>query len=411
MLQIPRYVLEKLRCSACGGYLNTKPLMVRADDQQQMCGKCYRLLPAEEKEKYARQAGLESVAEIIQFPCRYNSQGCGYRYTWCDEKDHEANCPYRSLITFPSDGSVNKSNRVSNELFCESDQIRASLYYEIKDRTYTNETKTFDYTMKLKGNCDKMLCIKNTNNSDELNDIEINLNGTLLIGNKPELVFSNITVKPIQYTNLYESITEYDRRCYHCTDSCDTCNQKDSKSLCKNYSKGCKETLQFDNAHRHEINCEYNDYKCILEPCNLITSLPLIKQHIKTDHPDAILSNEANKTFGNKDETFVIYSYGNIFKCFYYYFKTFVEFHVMLVGSSDEASNYSFEVKVNLDSGVVSKKSKCSTWNDAMLEKGVTFDKKELLGDNEKKLNSRSASDFHNIIPLETNGSESRSIF
>ncbi|CAG9860889.1 unnamed protein product [Phyllotreta striolata] len=372
MLQIPCYVLEKLRCSACGGYLNTKPLVVRAEDQQQMCGKCFESLPADEKGKYARQPGLEILADIIQFPSKYDSQDCGYSY--------RTNCTYRSSNTFLGDGSVNKSSRVNNELLSESDQVRCSLNYEIKDRTYTNEPQTLDFAMILKGNRDNILSIKNTSNEEALNNIEINLKGTLRVSNKPELVCSNIAIKPIQYTNLHE----YNRRCYRCTEGCGACNPTDSKSLCKNFSRGCKEKVQFDDARRHEAKCEYNNYKCILDSCNVITTLPNIKQHIKTDHPHSILSSEVSKIFGAKDETFVTYSNDNLFKCFYYYYKTFVEFYVVLVGSGEEASKYSYEVMVDLGDGVVSKKSKCSTWNDAMLEKGVTFDKKELLVDNDK---------------------------
>lgn len=419
MFHIPQYVLEKLRCSICGSYLSSKPLMVRVEDQQ-VCGKCYKLLPTEEKEKCVRQIGLESIAEIIQFPCRYNTQGCSHTFNWCDEKEHEATCPYRSLISFSSEraryfnlDSINTCLHNDNEIICESDQIKAILLYDIKENTYTNEAKCLKYSLNIKGNCDRTITIKNNNTNEATGDVEIRMNGNIFLGKRPEVVYSDIKVKPIEH-NIYETLTDYDLRDKKCTNcgnhnvknhcllghsSCNKCQgnvcvecvkllEKDSKTLCKNYPKGCRETLQFDNAHRHEVNCQYNDFKCILDPCNVITTLPNFKEHIKNDHSSEIfLTNEINKKFVNKDETIVIFYYGSIFKCVYFYYKTFVEFYVTFVGSSDEAVNYFYEITIKLNGSLITKRSKCSNWNDVMLEKGITFDRVELLGDHEKKLN------------------------
>lgn len=418
MFQIPQHVLEKLRCSICGSYLSSKPLMIRQENQQ-ICGKCYKLLPTEEKNKCVRQIGLESVAEIITFPCRFNTQGCTYKFTWCDERDHEATCSYRSLIPCQRESSQYVNNEVisdrhlnhnENILHCETDQIKATLTYKIKENN--NEFKNLSYSLNVKGNCNHQLLIKNED-SQESDEVNINMDGIVFFGNKPELVYSDIKVNPVQ--NIYESLRHYDVRekvCASCGESADhnqclqghtACNQctanlcyhclkalgKEVKSFCKNYSRGCVEKLGLDDMHRHEKNCNYNDFKCILEPCNVSTTLSNLKQHIKNGHNSEVFtSNEVNKKISNKDDCFIVFCHSGIFKCVYYYYKYFVEFFVTYVGPSDEAVNYFYEVIVNVKGYVISKKSKCSNWNNVMLEKGITFEKSELLGLHEKKLNT-----------------------
>ncbi|CAG9827650.1 unnamed protein product [Diabrotica balteata] len=420
MLQIPQYVLENLRCSICGSYLSSKPLMIRAENKQ-VCGKCYKLLPAYEKEKCVRQIGLESVAEVLVFPCRYNTQGCPYKFKWCEDKEHEATCPYRSLMSLSTDSSRycniddiynDSQSSYGSELHCETPQVKATFSYKIKDKT--SEMKNLSYTLDIKGNCDNTLVIKNTN-TEEAEEVELKMDGTVFLGSKPELLFSDITATPVSSHNIYETLRTYDTReavclqcgkipnhtdypiigqneclkyksnlCVHCVKQL----EKEAKTLCKNHKKGCRETLDFDSAHNHETNCQFNDYKCILEPCNVNSTLFNLKEHIKNEHSSEIfLTNEFNKRLTSKDDVFVVFCYGNIFKCVYFYYKSFVELTVTYIGSSDEAVKFFYEVIVNIKGYVISKRSKCTNLNTAMLDKGITFEKSELVGAADKRLN------------------------
>lgn len=94
MLKIRSETLNKLKCSLCGGYLNTTPTMVKSN-QCQICGKCFKILPAEEKTNCVRQVGYEAVAEMLLFPCRYNLQGCQSEFPLNEADNHELECPFR----------------------------------------------------------------------------------------------------------------------------------------------------------------------------------------------------------------------------------------------------------------------------------------------------------------------------
>ncbi|KAJ8978195.1 hypothetical protein NQ317_013141 [Molorchus minor] len=107
MFQIPQCVLENLKCALCDGYLNIKPLMIKPDGEQ-ICGNCTEIIPIEEKEKCLRQIGLETLAQLFVFPCRYHRQGCKHRFAWNTDNSHEEICPYRyrtSLSSMPSRSS------------------------------------------------------------------------------------------------------------------------------------------------------------------------------------------------------------------------------------------------------------------------------------------------------------------
>lgn len=417
MYRIPQHILNNLRCSLCCGYLSVKPLMIRAENQQ-VCGKCYKLLPAEEREKCVRQIGLEAIAEVIVFPCRYNILGCPHTYGWCDEKEHEKECPYRSeCLSDENDKRENVASYVhnvkrigetSNELRAYSEDIAATFQFKLSD-----SSQILIYKLTIQGNDDKKVSI--TSNDYIKDNIDIAIEGTVSFHNTPHLIHTDLRVIPTIEDNLYESLNSVvpvRKRCSNCKNEstediynclsghpcCVNCKgkmciacvktmERHSKRFCKNYEKGCHGVFSFDEIHDHEVDCVYNDIKCPLEPCNVIDVLPKLYDHLKLDHVgNVFLVSELTRYFSSKDDCFVIICYGSIFKCFYWYYKTFVELFVTYIGSSKDAAKYSYEVAVTCDDVEVKKKSRCSNWNNLMLEQGVTFTREQLIGEPQKKL-------------------------
>lgn len=414
MYRIPQNILDNLRCSLCDGYLSVKPLMVKAEDQQ-ICGRCFKLLPTEEKDKCVRQIGLETLAEVLIFPCRYNTWGCDYSFSWCDDKDHERECPYGcELLSVKNESQTsiqsyyNTRNEYRDEFKAESDDLIARFKYKINENS-----NILVYQLKIKGNADKNVSIISGYLQE---DLEITVKGTVSLQNTPQPIYTELKLNPSYKDNLYESLNSVvivKKRCANCKaeikedtyncllghSCCENCKgkmctvcvktmERQSKRFCKNYEKGCLGVFFFDQIHDHEADCEYNDIKCPLEPCNMIDVLPKLKNHLKEDHLNNIfLENEVNRYFSTKDDNFVILTYDSIFKCVYFYYKSFVEIFVTYVGSSKEASKYFYEVAIITNQVEQKKRSKCSHWNNLMLEQGVIFNREQLVGEQQKKLN------------------------
>lgn len=110
MFKVRTDILQKLKCSLCEGYLNISPIMVKSD-KSQICGKCFKILPLEEKMKCVRQVGYETLAEMLLFPCRYNLQGCQSEFPLNEADNHELECPFR----FTALGSNGESLEVEYE--------------------------------------------------------------------------------------------------------------------------------------------------------------------------------------------------------------------------------------------------------------------------------------------------------
>lgn len=410
MFPIPQHVLDNLKCSLCDGYLSVKPLMIRNEDQQ-ICGKCFKLLPTDEKEKCVRQIGLETLSEVLIFPCRYNIWGCSYTSGWCDEKHHETECSYRSqqlsLDNYtPSFLDVFEGNNSESKTVfkAQSEYLNATFQYDIREKS-----QILVYNLKLIGNTGTKINIK-SNTTHE--DVEISIQGTVSLQNIPSPVHTAIKLNTSHKDNVYESLssivplrkkcstckTEVNEGKYSCLSGhvcCENCKEKmclacvksierQSKKFCKNYKNGCPGIFLFDVIHDHESDCEFNEIKCPVEPCNTIEILSNLKLHLKQDH--TVLVNDVTKFFSSKDDNFIIFCYDNIFKCVYFYYKTFVEFFVTYIGSSKEANKYLYEVTVTLDGKQHSKRSVCSNWNNLMLERGITFNREELIEEQYKKL-------------------------
>ncbi|KAJ8961660.1 hypothetical protein NQ318_021258 [Aromia moschata] len=428
MLQIPQYVLENLKCAVCDGYLSTQPLMIKPEGEQ-VCGKCFRIISSEEKEKCLREVGLETLAQLFLFPCRYNRQGCNYTFAWGNDTNHEEVCLYRYKTSLPStpsrlsygsdyyknwqppiletksepeDGSQHSSYYNLKQIpKCDSDDASSRLSYELKDRNYGKPSVT-----------------KNESASELQNNINLSIEGAVSLqtsSEKGDGVFSTIRIQSTPGENLYDSPIDRQltKRCSTCKIvvredaytclfghvSCGSCKssmckvcinllEKESKTMCTNYKKGCKSVFMQSEIAKHQSNCPYNDHRCPLEPCRFKGVLGRLKLHLKQSHLDKVYAtSEATKCFQNKDETIVLLCYDSVFKCVYFYYKTFVEFFVTYIGSSEEALDYSYEIWAQPNANSLRRQSRCSSWNDSMLEKGITFDKKELVNNNEKKLN------------------------
>ena len=44
-----------------------------------------------------RNLGMEQVARLLKFPCRYHPMGCQESHSLCQKEEHERNCPYLQL--------------------------------------------------------------------------------------------------------------------------------------------------------------------------------------------------------------------------------------------------------------------------------------------------------------------------
>lgn len=418
MLQIPQHILDGLRCYLCNGYLSVKPILVRPENQQ-VCGKCYKTLSNEEKYKCVRQIGLEHLAVLLNFPCRYNVSGCGFTFKFNDKNTHEEECQYR-YRTIRSPGTQEDCvishylGTFANEINVHSDEIQAVFSYEIKENKYSKDLKNLNYTLDIRSGCDSDLMIKNKCNYNEYKAVRLSLDGSVLLGEQPESVYSNINVIPIQQDDIiYASLQRdlfIDTFCCNCKakitndhnycllghPSCNNCKEimcskcenikaNETNGFCKNYTKGCMKWILQDEQSNHSINCEYNNVNCPVPACSFSDILYNLKKHLQDNHHDTThFTSEIAHTFTHKDDTIVLVCFENIFKCVYYYYKSFVEFNITYIGTVDSAKSYVYEITALTNDGPVIKRASCSNWNDVSLEKGISFDKKDLISKTKK---------------------------
>lgn len=312
MFRVPDNLLDKLKCSICAGYLNSAPVV--AKNGFQICSKCYKILPQNEKNQCVRQISYEALGTCLVFPCRYHKMGCDYTFA------------------FDSDGA--------HELTCEKK------YLGFPDLMKTNIGETTD---------------TNSHNIDQLYDIPITTpvphhveknvqtippSAENTQETTPALEINN-NQTPRLYENFYESISTLpviQKKCLNCMNmveagnytvcffkhiSCKTC-QKDmciacvrnldgsSKVACKNAWKGCKEILATGDVSSHRDNCEFNTIKCPIDSCGYKGVMELLKTHLIDTHQEALISsNEMSKNMNHKDKVFIFLCYGGIFKCSY----------------------------------------------------------------------------------------------
>lgn len=426
MFQVPEIFLEKLKCSLCDGYLNAKPVVVK--DGKQICAKCYKILPHDEKEQCVREISFEAIGSCLVFPCRYHKMGCDYTFTWNNENGHESECKKR-YFTFPDIVTANKHHRSYEKQIDkvvasdsqESDDSYSSKYGKIASNALIKAEKRSGTTN---------LAFKNDGADENPNAIHLNLLGTVHFQNNANPPYEelnnnyNSTVKTSLYENIYSTIpsatnvpvnTYTKDYCLNCNalvekrnkntclfghlccnnckeDMCVVCVKNLdglSRITCKNASRGCQQILQQGDVGFHRDNCEYNEISCPIENCDKKDVLEKIKNHLKEDHSDKIiLASEVSKSMGQKDQILVFLYNQGIFKCLYYYYGTSVEIMLVYLGPCAKAQEYDFEVSVEVNKKTLKKTLGCANWNNYMLASGINFDKKELLNFGAKKLNS-----------------------
>ncbi|KAJ3664689.1 hypothetical protein Zmor_000239 [Zophobas morio] len=396
MLELPNHVLEKLQCAKCGGYLSCGPIVID-QDLQQLCGRCFKILPDDVKSRCVRQIGLEAVAEVLIFPCRYRVQGCIYTFPYDSGGEHELMCQHR--------GDSIKSNRsCSGSIKSNSSTI---------SRGYTPQAKH----VEVKVNCgspysvdgeDKLklsvgISGKDTHKlslSGYNTDIKLNLEVVVSLQDVPKITYSHHFIEKRPQEPIYESVKfimhkiacptcqkyiVYDE-IFHCPSGhsiCKACKSvpcgicgvlatSNSQHYCRNYVKGCTNLFPTGDIPKHETDCEFNDFKC--PSCDFCDILSLMVAHFVQKH-EVVLANELVVTLGRKDQQWFFYCYDRLFRCRFYNFDEGVEFVVVYVGCHDGACKYKYEVALTSNNqNSVKKSSGCLGWNEASLGRAVGFE-------------------------------------
>ncbi|KAL1492060.1 hypothetical protein ABEB36_012558 [Hypothenemus hampei] len=330
MFKIPEDILNRLKCHLCDGYLNCKPVMLK--DDQQICGKCFKILPLHEKQSCQRQIAFEAIGNCLIFPCRYHQMGCQYTYNFDNENAHEIQCKNRyftvpDVVTEPSISSTNNNNDPEYE----------NIYSTIGPQWHCFNCNT-------------------------------------------------IIPKSSKNSCLYGHIS-----CDNCkSDMCMACVKNldgNSKIACKNASKGCKEILYQNDVGAHRDKCPFNDIACPIEKCEKKFMFDALMDHLKQEHVNqVILSNEVTKSVAQKNLHLVFVCYEGVFRMLYYYYVTYVEVVVEYLGPCFKAQEFEFEASVKVNNEVIKKRFSCANWNDYLLASGASFDRKELKIPDEKAI-------------------------
>jgi len=346
MLPVSEPILNTLKCYLCDGYLNAKPVLVQ--NNKQICAKCYKILPEEEKVLCQRQIAYEAVANYLQFPCRYHKMGCTYTYKFNQENGHEIECKKRHF-TVPDlvVGNLDNESSGSQIELVHITQNRHNSHLEsnvmpaLNSHSYENLYCTLDSTRSIK-------CLNCSGSADKKT--------------KNVCLFGHVT-------------------CSNCkSDMCLACVRNvdgNSRIACKNASKGCKELLCQSDVGFHRDNCEFNEISCPI--CEQKFDFNTLMTHLKNVHHNVvILSDEVSKTVAEEDQTFVMICHEGIFKCLTYNYVTSAEILVLYLGPCVKAAEFSFEVSVMVNHTTLKKKLACANWNNYMLAGGVNLNQKEL---------------------------------
>ncbi|KAK9717654.1 hypothetical protein QE152_g23618 [Popillia japonica] len=102
-------VLSVLTCTLCGYYLSSCPIHVNSDGYN-ICHRCYTTKEGKIPLNYIRHKALETILQILLFPCVYRKRGCTKVFRFGYNTDHEKMCSYsrtqKSFSTFtdPNNG-------------------------------------------------------------------------------------------------------------------------------------------------------------------------------------------------------------------------------------------------------------------------------------------------------------------
>lgn len=430
MVDIPKSILNKLQCSRCEGYLSISPVMVTTGAQ--ICGKCFKILPAEEKRRYVREIGLEAVAEMLIFPCRYHRQGCLFEVLFNNGEDHERECPHRHILqylneTAEADDNNDSTNPLLNagshstdalfrdsslSVMCQSKELRLASEYSLKQNNQSKNNVLLKYTIDIGASSGYALCLQS---EQYIKPVEIKVEGAITLKNSPESIYCEIKTKDGAKGNfvsrsehVYESLNSRHgnvRKCNNCNttivneafyclrghhfcrncrgDACLHCTTHVSNTPlfpCKNHIQGCKEMLLHLNVRKHQADCEFNTFQCPLANCDWLGVLKTTKLHVLEQHADkTVESAEISRKSTTFDETWLMFAYDNMFKCKYFHYDTFVEFLVIYFGSHDKAKYFKYEIEIRFNHKTLKKSAACIGWNGFSLESGVTIQNSEVL--------------------------------
>lgn len=425
MIRIPGRVLNSLQCTICAGYLNVSPIMV--SNNSQICGKCFDILPQEDKQNCLRQIGLEAVADILVFPCRYHDHGCTQEVCFNSTEDHEKECQYRFhvLNTNDSDNSFVDSNTLNThntDTFESQDfktisvskdtkDVKVNAAFKLKPSAKYLDNALLKYQINICGNDENALCLQS---EQYIRKVQIVMEGALSVRGVPENIFCDVRTKGATETitshNAYEPTYDtIDNRndggscnncrkpilmeVYHCPhghDYCRNCKGMNClycitsvshipKYYCKNFARGCKEKLSATDVSKHETDCEFNSFRCPLPACDWHGTLSIMRLHVQENHSDKVTLNMMiRRASTSHDQNWFMFAHDNIFKCKYFYFGDYVEFLIIYLGSNDNAQKFKYEVEVLFHGKSLTRSAYSIGWNGFSIDKGILVKKSDL---------------------------------
>lgn len=392
--------------------MSIAPVMVTTGAQ--ICGKCFKILPVAEKRRYVREIGLEAVAEMLIFPCRYHQQGCRYDVLFNNGEDHERECPHRHILQYSNQTAetddINDTNPPQSQLTvkCQSRELKLESNYTLKQHNQSNSNALLKYTLDVGASAGYALSLQS---EQYINPIEIRIEGAIALKHTPESIYCEIKPRH-QLTpkkeHVYESInvrTDGGRKCNNCNgtivneayycqrghhfcrncrgEACLHCTTHVSSTplfACKNYVYGCKATVCSLDVRKHQADCEFNEIRCPVANCDWHGVLKATKLHVLEEHSDkTIQSAEITRQSTTTDEVWLMCAYDNMFKCKYFYYETFVEFLVVYVGSHENAQRFKYEIEIPFNYKTLRKSAECIGWNGFSLESGVAILNAEVL--------------------------------
>lgn len=309
------------------------------------------------------------------------------------------------LLDFPGFSSKQKNH---NQNCCEDEtdsQVLSNNIYENDVTLEVNEveevTSVCSSKEELINECDEII----QDNKDSCETIEIILESETTSFNSVEELSSEIVAETEGETEIFNSST-CPKLCSNCNqaiedgtiylclfghDSCKDCKGKpcvlcqtmmgNTETYCKNHHKGCKTLETQELLAKHEIDCEFNNFRCPFPRCIFLNTLSDLKLHFMNSHTKSLIQNNniLEVLYGRKDRRWYLLCYDSLFVCSYYYYVTHIEFILQYIGANDKADSYMFEVEIKtMKDRILSKRVKCAGWNNLSLCKGVCYDYEDL---------------------------------
>ncbi|KAB0802019.1 hypothetical protein PPYR_04205 [Photinus pyralis] len=437
MLKLKSDVLEQLKCTRCEGYLDVAPVMI-TPEKCQICGKCYKILPLEERKACVRQVAYETVAEMLLFPCRYHVYGCECQFAFNQGISHETECLFRfdasklaeiteeiyeEVLLYEPVGSASGRDLAPSEsklnspinftILDTSQNVAVESTYILKENGLSNYPAIIKYNTCIFGNESKGSALLLTTakfNHYIRNPIKICVDGAIS-STTFRSVYCNVTICSVD-TGTFNSEGEFSKmksfrdlpkcvKCYevvkkevyYCTYGHDVCSGcKGANCIlctspinlvpryhCENFSKGCSEYLVHSELYLHSKNCEFNSFQCpIDDKCGQCNTLLTLKQHLRNYHK-IDQNNTTTRTSSTNDETWIMMEYDNMFKCTFFYYEHQVEIIVELIGPQNLAEQFKYEVMVqSKQNRKIVKTAKCAKWQNSTLEECVSFTIKDM---------------------------------